>query len=186
MTPLAPFAEVSELEDTLQRTVMRDAGVEALRRASGAIRGYCQWSVSEEVVIGRKISQRRVTADLWLPTLWLRSVDALVEGGVTLTPGTSFEWDETGRVRRGSGYWTPYMNQIVVSYTHGYPDGDERLETVHDVCLAAAARLVANPMRHSSETTGNESWSSGVQIANQTLSDGERQQLDHLVLTSPL
>lgn len=185
MAHLAPFATVSELEDTLQRDVMLQAGVEALRRASGAIRGFCHWSVSEQVVTNWKVNQTRLSGNLWLPTLWLTSIQSITEDGVVLGAGY-YAFDRNGLVRRGSGYWSPYLDGVVVNFTHGYPEGDERLETVHDVCLAAAARLVGNPLRHSSETTGNESWSSGIQIANQTLSDGEREQLAHLVLPEPL
>lgn len=184
MTDLAPFAGASDLENRLQRPVPRDTAVDALRAASGAIRGHCRWSVSEEVVTGYKVTQRRLSGNFWLPTLWLQTVDLIVEDGVTLLT-SYYDWDTSGRVVRGSGYWSPYMRSIVVDYTHGYEADDFRLETVRDVCLAAAARLVANPLRHSTESTGNESWGMGVAAAGSTLTDGEKQQLAHLVIEDP-
>lgn len=184
MTDLAPFATVSELEDTLQRPLPRDTAVSAVRRASGAIRGHCHWAISQEVVTNRVVNMRRLTGNLWLHTLWLQSVDKVVESGVTL-PGTYYAWDESGRVVRGAGYWTPNLGELLIDYTHGYPEGDERLETVHDVCLAAATRIAGNPMRRSSESTGNESWQTGVGSVGSTLTDGEQEQLAHLVIEDP-
>lgn len=182
MTDLAPFVPVTDLEDTLPSPVDRDRSTLAVTRASGAIRGHCHWSISTEVVTGWVVNQRTLSRSFWLPTLWLVSVDSIVEDGVTLTAHTDYEWDASGRVVRASGSWSPYMGGLVVGFTHGYPDGDHRLAVVQDVCLAAAARMVTNPSRHSSETTGNEAWVAGVAQSDQSLTDGERDQLAHLVV----
>ena len=184
MSDLAPFAGAGDLQNSLQRPIPTDTAVDAVRRASGAIRGHCHWSISSEVVTGHVVNQRRLSGNFWLPTLWLVSIQSIVEDGVTLSAGY-YAPDHSGRVVRGSGYWTPNLGGLVVSYTHGYPDEDPRLETVRDVCLAAAGRLVANPLRHSTESTGSESWGMGVASAGSTLTDGEKAQLAHLVIEDP-
>lgn len=180
---LDPFATVEQLGAALQRPdIDRDAATLALRRASGAIRGFCGWSVSADTVVAQTITMPYYSQNFWLPTLWLTSVTSLVEGGLTQVAGTHFAFTASGRVHRASGYWSVYHNDIVVSYTHGYPEGDDRLETVRDVCLSIAARAFGNPYGHSSETTGTESWAAGVSNSVATLTAPDMEQLAHLQL----
>jgi hypothetical protein len=174
-----PLAGVEDLGNALQRPDLpREVALLAVRRASGAIRAFCGWHVSQETVTAQV--QPVLTGylrTLWLPTLWLQSITSITENGVVLDPSV-YAWRRSGKIVRASGYyWSTYADGVVVSYVHGYPEGDARLEGVRDVCLSAASRLVGNPLRHSSETTGSEAWVAGVAQADATLTDGEREQL---------
>jgi hypothetical protein len=174
-----PLAGVEDLGNTLQRPDLpREVALLAVRRASGAVRAHCGWHVSQETVTAQVqpvlLGWLRT---LWLPTLWLQDVLSVTEDGVVLDP-SRYAWRRSGKIVRPSGYyWSTLTDGVVVSYVHGYPEGDARLEGVRDVVLSAAARLVGNPLRHSSETTGNEAWVAGVAQADATLTDGEREQL---------
>lgn len=176
-----PFASVEELEAAMQRGVPRATALLNLQRASGAIRSKTHWTVSREVVVDEVNNTGRGRELLWLPTLHLVSIEAVVEGGLTLTDGVHFAWEETGTVYR-NGYWPGKVNSVAVSYTHGYPEGHHHLLTCKDICLAVAARMTGNPLRHSSETTGSESWVAGVAQAEAALSSGEIAQLEPFTL----
>jgi len=154
-----PFASVYELPAQARQGVDAADAQAALDTVSGAIRSYCHWVVSREVVTGAKLSpagRRRV----WLPTMALVSVEAVVEDGVTLAAGVDFDFDSTGLLLR-AGRWTTTMNGLLVSYTHGYAFTDWQLQAVRGVCLSAAARHVGNPGGHRSETRGPFSWTVG-------------------------
>jgi hypothetical protein len=181
---LPPFAGVEDLVDTVQRdTLDRDAAALAVSRASGVIRSHCGWSISREVVTGFVAPMRRASRSLWLPTMWLVSVDALTEDGYVSTAQVDYTYDSTGRVVRAAGYWSPNIGGLVVSYTHGYPDGDTRLETPKHVCLALASRLVGNPYGHVMERTGTEQWQQPADVGTGTnLTPGEVADLGPYVL----
>lgn len=171
-----PFATVEELQAAMQRDVPRATALLNLQRASGAIRSETHWSVSREVVVDEVVNTGRGGYRLWLPTLHLVSVQSVVEGGLTLTDGSHFTWDASGTIYR-NGWWPRNVGSVVVSYTHGWDPDHHYVITCKDICLAVAARLTGNPLRHSSETTGSESWVAGVAQAEATLSDGEIKQL---------
>jgi hypothetical protein len=178
----APFARVEELQNTLQRPDLPKAGaLLALSRASDSVRGHCHWTVSREVVTDAQPNTGRGRHRLWLPTLHLVSVDEVTEGGLTLTAGQHFTWDQHGVVYR-NGRWPYQLNAVVLTYTHGYAEDHRNYRVAHDVTLAAAARICGNPLRHSSEQTGSEAWVSGIAQADATLSKGEREQLDSFTL----
>jgi hypothetical protein len=176
-----PFATVADLGFALQRPNLdRDAGLLALERASGAIRGWCGWSITREVVTSKVINNYSVSSRLWLPTLWLVSVDSLVEDTFTLVPNVDFAWDASGKVRRGKGFWSTHYNAITVGYTHGYdPTTDTaRLEPLRTVCLAVAGRLLSNPLGHAMERSGTEQWQISLSASESTLTDGEKEDLE--------
>ena len=176
-----PFATVEELEAAMQRSVPRATALLNLQRASGAIRSKTHWTVSREVVVDEVNNTGRWGHRLWLPTLHLVSVEEVVEGGLTLVDGSHYSWDTHGTLYR-NGWWPNTLNAVTVSYTHGYPEGHHHLLTCKDICLAVAARMTGNPLRHSSETTGAESWVAGVVQAEQALSKGEIEQLTEFTL----
>lgn len=183
MADLAPFADATDLINAVSRPLTRDAALLAVERASGAVRGHCHWSISQETVTDRVVPIRaNYTRSFWLPTLWLTSC-TIVEGGATLVRGTDYDFDETGRVvRRDGTWWNYWMGEVVATYTHGYPEGDPRLENAKDVTLAVAARRVINPGGHSAESTGSESWSAGAGGVTGSLTEEEEDQLAGLVL----
>lgn len=149
------FASVTDLRALLGKT--RDSLPDEQARVilttvSAAIRRECGWNLTRESVIGEVFSPtgRR---SLFLPTLWLVTVDAVTENGFALTGGYRFTRD--GRVTRDAVFG--WSSPVVVSYTHGYEPGSRQYADLTAVCLSAAARMPGNPQGLRSWTVGNES-----------------------------
>lgn len=183
-----PLASVDQLQDAMQRTNLgRDAALSALTRASGAIRGHCHWNLSRQTVTGYvPRAARRYTQDLWLPTLYLVSVDAITISGVPLVPLVDYDWDSHGKVKLAS-YWPSTFRAVSITYTDGFAAESSEMETIRDVCIAAAARLTGNPLARVSEQTGSEGWQvAAAQVEEgSTLTRGERDTLAQWVLQDP-
>lgn len=179
---MAPFASPAELSVWLQREIPEAQAAYALSGASAAIRACCGWSISAETVTGQVVSSygRR---SIWLPTLYLTGVISVVENGVTLVAAVDYDWTTDGRLIRSSRWWT-VPRDVVVTYTHGYPAGHPVLESVKAVCLAAASRMVVNPLALRSWTLGDESetYMGTGSAVGAFIADGERQQLAHVTL----
>jgi len=174
------FATVTELRNLLRRdrdTLTDDQARLVLDMVSAAIRRECQWNLSEEVVVG-EVFHAAGKPSIWLPTLWLTSVDAVTENGSALTGGVHYAWTREGRVNRNAVFgWS--SGPIVVSYTHGYPAGSRQLQDVKAVCLSAAARIPLNPQGLRSWTVGNEALTaagSGLDVTS-ALSRSEKEEL---------
>lgn len=96
--------------------------------AQAAIRAYCGWHVAPVLTETIEVTARHCGRDLWLPSTHVLNIetveveDMTVEGGWrTLDPAT-YEWDETGLLRR-CGVWPRRLRGIRVTLTHGYePD----------------------------------------------------------------
>jgi len=153
---MAAFASPAALVSHLQADVDLETAKQALDLVSGAIRGLCGWSISQESVTGLRVSGLG-RKSLWLPTLHLTSVDSVVEDGVALTEGVHFDWTSNGRLLRNRS-WSASVRSITVAFTHGYPAGHAVLDSVAGVCLSAAARLVDNPTSRRSGQLGPEAW----------------------------
>lgn len=174
-----PFAVPSELSAFMQDEVDEETARLNLALVSGAIRSYCNWTVTAEKVVGQRVRCHRDSRSLWLPTLHLRSVESLSFGAVALLEeDRQFEWAEEGRIRLLFGWHVG--GTYTVSYTHGYLDTDPAVDTVKGVCLSAAARITDNPLSRRSEATGAESFvaaGAGADVIAM-LAQGERAQLD--------
>lgn len=152
-----PFAAVEELQAAVQRNVEAATARLALTRASDKVRSVCGWVVSRTVVTAEvQPPMTRWSHRLFLPTLHLVSVEAVVENGVTLVEGVDFAVEPSGILYRHSGYWA--TRGVTVSYTHGYAPEDYRYGLARDVALSIAADRVSNPSRHASEQVGSEMW----------------------------
>lgn len=164
---MTTLASVEDLAGLMKATLDETQARLTLERVSGAIRGYCQWAISRQVLTGQVFNAygRR---KLYLPTLHLVSVELVVEDGVTLTtvpapPAVPYPTDDAyvftsyGALIR-NGFWSNYYDGVVVDYTHGYLPSDAEMDVVRGVCLSAAARLLEDPTGHHSETVGSESW----------------------------
>lgn len=182
-----PFATPSQLTTAVAKpNLTQAAALLALQRAAGSIRSYCHWNISREVLVDQKVKiTRRYSPVFFLPTLHLISVQHLIENEVELD-ATLFHFtiDDFGMVTRGAGFWWPEPTSLVISYTHGYQDGDAAYDVFRDVNLSLAARRLDNPGGHASETTGSESWSAGT-AATGGLTGEEMKQLDPYVLEIP-
>lgn len=176
---MKPFAVPSELAAYMQAEVPEATARLHLQTASGAVRSFCRWSVAaEETTFSlRSRGGRGHGASLWLPTLYLRDV-ASVRVNSTLLAEADYIWEPEGCIelfRMPGGL----PASVSVNASHGYLDTDPRLSTVKGVVLAAASRLVDNPLGNRSETTGGESVTmagSGSDLIA-VLSGTEREQL---------
>lgn len=149
---MAAFATPTELQNWLQlgSAINSAAATLALDIASGSIRSFCGWSVSQETVTAEALDGTGERS-LWLPTLRLTAVASVVENGSTLTVVTDFDWTKYGRLIR-SGCWPRTARSVVVTYTHGYA-------TVPDV-VKGACLIVASVMYNNPEFLGShsETW----------------------------
>lgn len=177
-----PFAVPSELSAFMGEEIPEETARLNLAVVSGAIRSYCGWSVSAETVVDQRVRCHSGARSIWLPTLYLRSVETLAYsatyGALSLLAGTQFEWTTEGRVSLLFGWQTG--GEYVCSYSHGYLDTHPAIETCKGVCLSAAARATDNPLSRRSEATGAESFvaaGAGADVIAM-LAQGERGQLD--------
>jgi hypothetical protein len=88
-----------------------------------------QWPVTDVSAVS--IDGTALTADDYT---WQRRGILWLPRGFTLTPSTAFD--------TGSQHWGGPDLEVVVTYSHGV---DPMPEYVRNICLAAAARMLANP-----------------------------------------
>lgn len=179
--PAPAFASVTDLRALLGKTRESLPDEQArviLDVVSAAIRRECGWALSAEVVVG-EVFHASGRASIWLPTLWLTSVDAVSENGVALIDGVHYAWSREGRINRNAVFgWGD--GPVVVSYTHGYPPGSRQIADLRTVALSAASRVPGNPQSLRSWTVGNESLTAagaGGDLTN-TLTTSEKRDLD--------
>jgi hypothetical protein len=140
---MAPFATAVELEDFLQLesgTIKTATANLVLAIASGAIRSYVGWSISEETA--ELVTQGTGDNVIRLPTKLLTDVTSVEVDGDLLVFGDDFRWTTLGRLRRIGARWPRVEQTVEVTFVHGYnPVPDE----VKGLCLSLAGRLYNNP-----------------------------------------
>jgi hypothetical protein len=168
---LIPYVDVIE-EETARA---------ALRRVSGAARSHTGWNLSRESVTGWTGSADN-GATLYLPTMWLVSVESVSLGGVTLAAGT-YTTTRDGRLILARAYRT--WGDVTVNFTHGYDPDSADMDNIRGIVAGAAARLLNNPEGLRSQTIGTETWTVAVapmDDPNAALSSGEKYELSPYVL----
>lgn len=125
------------------KTSAPDNAVTLLAAASGAIRSYCGWSITREVVEDAELDSYGSPL-LALPTLLLVSIESLYEWDTYLVDGTDFRWSRRGLIRRKpkGKTWPDDYSSVRASYTHGY---EECPEEVAALCVSLAKRSDAVP-----------------------------------------
>lgn len=148
---------------------------QALDAATGYIRGWCHWSITEETVTETYRLRSNV---LDLPTLRLTAVTLVsLNGGPNLTVGRDYVWDRSGRVEFLA--WTVWARTtgVTITYTHGWPEPPEE---VRGVCLELAAQLYGNPARNLSEGAAG---AGGVSTTfGRIVTDGDPRLARHLLM----
>lgn len=148
---MTALASTAELTSWLGGGVLDPARATlALDVASGDIRDFCGWSISQETGAtftldgpGRYSGTRLqlgppIYSDVvFLKTRLLTAVTSVTENGAALTAGTGFDWKQDGTLIRVGTAWTDKPRSIVAVVTHGYAVVPDR---VKGVCLQAAAR----------------------------------------------
>lgn len=117
---MAPLASTADWSNYTNVPVPSNAAT-LLAASSAAIRNYCGWTISREVLTDQEIDTKG-TGLFFLPTLKLESIEALSVGGTSFVPGTDYQFSTKGMVRRlPYGYiWPRGFRAVKISYTHGY------------------------------------------------------------------
>lgn len=149
-----------------------------LAAASGAIRSYCGWSITREVVEDEDLDTYGNSL-LVLPTLYLVSIEALWEGDTYLVDGVDYRWSRRGLIRRkpkGKLWPNEYMS-VRGSWTHGY---EECPEEVAALCVSLANRADVVPTGLLQKQVGGIS----LQFKDVALTGPEERVLDAYALES--
>ncbi|MFF4547262.1 hypothetical protein ACFY1J_24050 [Streptomyces sp. NPDC001406] len=145
---MAAFATSGDLAAFLEDDGLNLATAElVLTAVSDEIRDALGWSVTQQAAVVETVDGPG-TADLLLPTLHLTAVASVVEDGKTLAYPADYLWYERGKLTRMSGgepiAWTGKRQGVVITHTHGYPDGAVP-GVFRTVTLETAGRLAGNP-----------------------------------------
>jgi len=129
-----------------------------LAGATKAIQNFCGWNIApaEDLVIYLDGG----TAELFLPTLKLNSVESITVEDVPLAD-TDFEWSRiTGNVRRKDLSAFPEVwGGIVVDYNSGYAAVPEELK---QIVLQVSALALSSPTGATKEQAGQVAMSWGT------------------------
>jgi hypothetical protein len=146
---MASFATLADVADFLQVEISEPgqvASVEAaLQAATAAIRSYCRQEIS-------LITDETITLDssggtrIFLPELPVISVSQVVEDGETLTAGTDYKLGQHGILHRLGRKWSAGIQNITVTYSHGYATIPDDIVAV---CTRAASRAYQAGLRAS-------------------------------------
>lgn len=147
---MSSLVSTSDFASYLQRDLDRYSAELALAGASGLVRIYCGWPISQVLGDVMTVDSHGGTA-LMLPTLRLTAVASvgLVDGS-TVDAG-AYTWGANGVLYRADG-WPTGARAVTATVDHGYdPIPDE----VRIVVCAVAARLYSNPEGLTSKTSGD-------------------------------
>ena len=140
---MGDFLKGYELDAITGTTVDATRAKLLIDMAEGNVRAFCGWNLSEETVTEQ--SHDGGSGLIFLPTMYLTAVSAVVENGTTLTHPTHYTWKRSGLLRRVDTYWYDDVDSVVVTYTHGYAKGSPEFLAIKQVVLAVVSRLVASP-----------------------------------------
>ena len=159
---MADLANIDELA-TMTRMPATDARlVAALRRASDRFTAacehrdgdgnYCLLLVTDDEV---RVSGRG-TDTLLLPSAPVRAVASVRVGGQLLQPAEYQVGSRIGVLRRVNGTWPDGLENIEVTYTHGYP-ADKVPGDISDAVLEHAATLATSSAHVQQESAMSKS-----------------------------
>ena len=195
------LATSADLNALLQTTVDSTLATLLLECATGVVQDACggqriiQAVGDVEPVIG--------TTDNWLdlPQIPVTAVTSVVQDGTTLTVNTDYKvfgnrlwrkfgwqtnygWPYDGAYSYWGGYPPPSIisgypyqepSGIVVTYTHGIPSGDQRLQFARAVTLSLAATTLANP--DGAQSVRIDDYSASFTAMQNMLTDAMRRRL---------
>ena len=130
------FATIEDIEDFLQVSIESPhhifSATRALEEATAAIRNWCRQFISvvddEEITIDTYGGTR-----IFLPELPVMSVSAVIENGITLTPGDDYALGQHGILHRIGRAWPVGIQTVTITYSHGY-------DPIPDDVIAIATR----------------------------------------------
>lgn len=134
---LAAFLQIDEADlNTATATLLLEGATAAVQEAAGGQR------IVE--ASGTYTLSAPSARELWLPQIPAQSVDTVLVDDVELDADS---WVLRGnQLRRSYGWWQEVLDgEVTVTYTHGYPDGDQRLQLARRTVLMLAAASYTNP-----------------------------------------
>ena len=132
------FCTIANVAAFLQVAIAEDHepyAEQAIRAATAAIQSYCEQRIE-------RVEDDEIWLDgyggsiLFLPELPVVAVSQVVEGGVTLT-ASDYTLGQHGMLHRARGPWSRGVQNIRVTYTHGYAPIPDQIVSI---CTRAAAR----------------------------------------------
>ncbi len=134
---MSAFCTIADLAAFLQITIPYDSepALRAIREASAAIESYCGQQLY--AVMGDKLTLDGIGGRrLFLPELPVTAVTEVVVDGATLTEGDDYKLGQWGILWRIGARWPAGIQNIEVTYDHGY-------ETIPDIIAAVCTRSAA-------------------------------------------
>ncbi|MEX1078885.1 MAG: hypothetical protein WED09_07240 [Homoserinimonas sp.] len=110
-----------------------------LKAATQLIRNYCGWRIADQAAEDIWLDRLSGPA-LFLPSLHVVSVDALVVDGVTADT-SDLKWLSDGRL--SAPYWVPVGQSAKVTITHGLTAAPPEIVSL---TLQVAARALGSPL----------------------------------------
>jgi hypothetical protein len=141
-----------------------------LDAASGLVRTYCGWSISEEIVDGA-VFDSDGSKLLLLPTLHLTVVTQVLVDG---TEVTDFTWSQMGALAR-EGCWPAGFRRITVSFTHGWNPVQAEVKAM---VVGLVSRVSTTPANLEQKTVGAVTYRYTEAGASMVLGSAEQRVLD--------
>lgn len=146
------FATVDDLALLLQSSTVDVATAELLLESATAViqavTGQRIVEVVDDVVVLDLDEYDDRDRYLLLPERPVTAVSAVVLGASTVTDfSAQLRRSRLHRVGgwRSTSTWSGSPSTVTVTYTHGYPEGDQRLQLARSAALSLAAGAYANP-----------------------------------------
>ncbi|GAB3656487.1 hypothetical protein [Glycomyces tarimensis] len=147
-----PLVTEAELEELTGQTISESKATLLLNTASGVVRNAVRQHLTE--VIDDVVTIMGTTS-FWLdlPERPVTAVTRVAIDGDELTAGTDYKRVGNKLWRRGGWRACPSEpSEIEVTYTHGWPTGDWRLETARSMVMTLAANKLENILGAVSES----------------------------------
>lgn len=136
------FATIQDIEDFLQIDIFGDAdrvasANQALEFATEIIRNYCRQWIEEVIDDQFTFDCAAGLSRLMLPELPVIEVSQVVEDDEILVVDTDYQLGQWGILHRVSQNWSTGIQNVTVTYSHGYYDIPDDIIAV---CTRAASR----------------------------------------------
>lgn len=110
----------AEIQAVTNRDMPTELAKAIAALATDAVRDYCGWRVAKTATETITLASRG-TRTIFLPSLHIVSIDAVIENGVTVAAGDGYDWDEAGILHRvGRRRWHAGRRTVEVTLTHGH------------------------------------------------------------------
>ena len=156
---LSPLITAEELAGYLQRDLDRFSAELAIRGASGVVRTFCGWNLSQVVETLTVDANGSVSVNL--PTLQLNDVTEVRVDGQVLDP-SQYGWGANG-VLVARYRWPDGLRRIAADVDHGYDPIPDELRIV---ASTIAGRLYSNPEGLTQKSSGDNSRSFGAVLSD--------------------